>query len=252
MLVDLKDRIAIVTGGGRDIGRAISITLARCGASVVVNYNESLREAEETVGLITNDGGTALAVAADVRTDAGVRLLVNETRRRFGDRIHVLVNNAGGIVGRRPITEVDADFIDRVMDVNVKSTILMTAAVLPHMPAGGAVVNMASIAARHGGGEGSVVYGASKGAVLTMTRGMAREFAERGIRVNCVSPGLIATRFHDTFTTPESRATTVARTPLGREGTAEDVAGAVAFLASDAAAFITGDSIEINGGLWFA
>ncbi|HEX7071012.1 MAG TPA: glucose 1-dehydrogenase [Rhodothermales bacterium] len=252
MLVDLKDRIAIVTGGGRDIGRAISVTLARCGASVVVNYNESRAEAEETVRLIQEAGVTAVAVAADVRTDAGVRFLADETRRHFGQTIHILVNNAGGIIGRRPITRVDADFIDRVMDVNVKSTILMTAAVLPYMPEGGAIVNMSSIAARHGGGEGSVVYGASKGAVLTMTRGMAREFAERKIRVNCVSPGLIATRFHDSFTSPESRATTVARTPLGREGTADDVAGAVAFLASDAAAFITGDSIEINGGLWFA
>lgn len=252
MTIDLEGRIAIVTGGARDIGRAIAISLAGAGARVVVNYFASAVEAEETIERIRREGGIADAVRADVTTESGVRLLVDETRERFGDSIHLLVNNAGGIIGRRPVTEANAAFIDQVMDANVKSTILMTAAVAPFMPEGGAIVNMASIAARHGGGGGSVVYAASKGAVLTMTRGMAREFAGRGIRVNCVSPGLIATRFHDLFSTPESRAATVSRTPLAREGTSEDVAGAVTFLCSDHASFITGDSIEINGGLWFS
>jgi len=137
------------------------------------------------------------------------------------------------------------------MQLGLAGMLLMSAAVVPHMPENGAIVNMASVAARHGGGGGSVVYAASKGAVLTMTRGMAKEFARGKIRVNCVSPGLIATRFHDLFSTPEGRAATVAETPLQREGTPEDVADAVAFLASDAASFITGESIEINGGLWF-
>lgn len=252
MKVDLSNRTAIVTGGGRDIGRAISRYLAACGARVIVNYFNSASEAEETVASIAAAGGIAEAVRADITTDDGVRFLVEETRRHFGETIHLLVNNAGGIIGRRPVLEADADFIDQILAVNVKSTVLVTAATVPHMPEGGAIVNMSSIAARHGGGGGSVVYAAAKGAVLTLTRGMAKEFAERGIRVNCVSPGLIATRFHDEFSTPESRAVTVSRTPLGREGTAEDVAGAVAFLCSDESAFITGESIEINGGLWFA
>lgn len=252
MHVDLADKTAIVTGGGRDIGRAISQILALGGASVVVNYHESGDAAADTARLIEESGGRAVAVKADVTTESGARHLAEAARGHFGDEIHVLVNNAGGIIARRRISEMDAAFIDRVMNVNVKSAILVTAAVLPHMPPHGAIVNVASIAARHGGGEGSVAYAASKGAILTLTRGMAKEFADRGIRVNCVSPGLIATRFHDTFSTAEMRAATVDRTPLAREGTPEDVANAVAFLASKAAAFITGESIEINGGLWFA
>ena len=251
MRVDLSNRIAIVTGGGRDIGRAISRTLARCGASVVVNYNQSRAEAEETVRLIAEEGGTGEAVAADVTTESGVARLVDAACDRFGDQLHILVNNAGGIIARRLVSEMDAAFIDQIMDVNVKSALLMTAATLPYMPEHGAIVNMSSLAARHGGGGGSVAYAASKGAILTLTRGMAKEFAHRRIRVNCVSPGLIATRFHDVFSTPEGRAETVARTPVAREGTAEDVANAVAFLASEEASFITGESIEINGGLWF-
>lgn len=251
MQTDLSGKVAIVTGGARDIGRAISLKLARRGATVVVNYLRSADAARETVDYIESEDGNAAAIQADVSTESGVKALIDETGARFGRTIHILVNNAGGIIARKRVSEMDAAFIDTVMDVNVKSTLLMTAATLPHLPEYGCLVNMASLAARHGGGGGSIAYAAAKGAILTMTRGMAKEFADRKIRVNCVSPGLIATRFHDDFSTPEGRAATVAQTPLRREGTADDVANAVAFLASEDASFITGESIEINGGLWF-
>lgn len=251
MHVDLQGRVAIVTGGGRDIGRAISFKLAGCGAAVAVNYRESRVKAEETVRSIRERGGTAVAVEADVTDEAGARRLVETTLEQLGDRIHILVNNAGGLVERRPVDAMDAEFVDRVMALNVRSVFVTTRAALPHLPEGAAIVNMSSLAARHGGGGGSVAYAASKGAVLTLTRGMAKEFAPRRIRVNCVSPGLIDTLFHDTFTAPEARAEIVSRTPAGREGTADDVANAVLFLASEAADFITGESIEINGGIWF-
>jgi 3-oxoacyl-[acyl-carrier protein] reductase len=143
------------------------------------------------------------------------------------------------------------DLWDRVMDVNFKSVYLVTKAALQHFNDGGAIVNLSSLAARNGGGGGAVAYAASKGGVLTLTRGLAKELAARKIRVNCVSPGLINTTFHDTFTPDEARQRTAATTAAGREGEASDVAQAIAFLASDAASYVNGESIEINGGLYF-
>jgi len=138
-----------------------------------------------------------------------------------------------------------------VIAINFKSVLLVTQAALGAMNDSGAIVNLASLAAHDGGGPGAMIYAACKGAVLTFTRGLSKELASRKIRVNCVSPGLINTTFHDTFTKPEGRAATVARTTVGREGDARDVANAIVFLASDASAYINGESIEINGGLYF-
>jgi 3-oxoacyl-[acyl-carrier protein] reductase len=138
-----------------------------------------------------------------------------------------------------------------VLDLNLTTVFLVTQAALPHMPEGGTIVNLSSLAARDGGGGGALAYSSAKGAVLTLTRGLSKELAPRRIRVNCVSPGLIATTFHDTFTTPEVRQAVAGRTSVGREGSADDVADAVLFLASDASAYITGESLEINGGLYF-
>jgi Dehydrogenases with different specificities (related to short-chain alcohol dehydrogenases) len=146
---------------------------------------------------------------------------------------------------------MDENFWDSVMALNLKSVFLVTQAAAPYLAEGGAIVNLSSLAARDGGGGGALAYSAAKGAVLTLTRGLSKELASRKIRVNCVSPGMIDTTFHDTFTSPEVRKAVAGRTSIGREGTAQDVANAVAFLASDAAAYITGESIEINGGIYF-
>jgi 3-oxoacyl-[acyl-carrier protein] reductase len=251
MRVDLQGRVAIVTGGARDIGRAVSLKLAESGASIVVNYYTSADRAEAVVGEVESRGGRAIAVQADVSRPTDVRRLIDQTRTAFGERIHILINNAGGLIARKKLDEMDESFWDTVMGLNLKSVFLVTQAALPYLAEGGAVVNLSSLAARDGGGGGALAYSAAKGGVLTLTRGLSKELASRKIRVNCVSPGLIATTFHDTFTKPEVRQAVAARTSIGREGTPEDVANAIVFLASDGAAYITGESIEINGGLYF-
>jgi 3-oxoacyl-[acyl-carrier protein] reductase len=251
MRANLQGRVAIVTGGARDIGRAVSLKLAECGASVVVNYFSSADQAKALAADVERGGGRALSVRADVSRPADAKRLVDETRAAFGDRIHILVNNAGGLVARKKLDEMDETFWDTVMALNLKSVFLVTQAALPYLGEGAAIVNLSSLAARDGGGGGALAYSAAKGGVLTLTRGLSKELAPRKIRVNCVSPGLIATTFHDTFTKPEIRQAVASRTAIGREGTPEDVAHAIVFLASDAAAYITGESIEINGGLYF-
>jgi 3-oxoacyl-[acyl-carrier protein] reductase len=251
MRADLQGRVAIVTGGARDIGRAVSVELAECGAAVVVNYFSSGDKAKAVVAEVESRGGRARAVQADVSRPQDAKRLIDETRKAFGDRIHILVNNAGGLVARKKLDEMDEAFWDTVMALNLKSVFLVTQAALPYLAEGGAIVNLSSLAARDGGGGGALAYSAAKGGVLTLTRGLSKELAPRKIRVNCVSPGLIATTFHDTFTKPEVRQAVTARTSIGREGAPEDVANAIVFLASDDAAYITGESIEINGGLYF-
>ena len=251
MQIDLTGKVAIVTGGGRDIGRAICEHLAHCGAAVAINYNSSKGEAEDVANSIKAKGGKAIAVQADVTKQADIDRLVQETRDQFGGEIHVLVNNAGGLVARKKMDEMDEDFWDHVMGLNLKSVFLVTKAVLPHMPEGGSIVNLSSLAARDGGGGGAIAYSTSKGGVLTMTRGLAKELSAQNIRCNCVSPGLINTTFHDTFTPDEARKNVAAKTARKREGQSDDVAKAVVFLASDAADYITGESLEINGGLYF-
>lgn len=248
---NLKGKVAVVTGGGRDIGRATCIKFAEQGMSVVVNYYSSETAAEETVEMVENAGGHAIAVQADVTKASEVEALVNTTRKTFGDKIHVLVNNAGGLVARKKIDEMPESFWDEVIELNLKSVFLVTKAILPHIVDGGAIVNLSSLAARDGGGGGSIAYATAKGGVLTMTRGLAKELKPRGIRVNCVSPGLINTTFHDTFTPDEARKNVAAKTLAGREGTSEDVAKAVLFLASDDSSYINAESLEINGGLYF-
>jgi 3-oxoacyl-[acyl-carrier protein] reductase len=251
MKIDLKDRVALVTGGARDIGRAAVLGLADAGAAVVVNYFGSGDKAQAVVEEVRARRGTAVAVRADVTRPEEVARLVTEARRVLGERIHILVNNAGGLIARKRLDEMDSEFWDAVLTLNLKSVFLVTRAVLPFMPQGGAIVNLASLAARDGGGPGALAYATAKGGVLTLTRGLSKELAARKIRVNCVSPGLINTTFHDTFTKPEVRQAVAARTSVGREGEAVDVANAITFLASEASSYINGESIEINGGLNF-
>lgn len=251
MQVDLKGKVALVTGGGRDIGRAVCLSLAASGASVAVNYNASEDKASAVVKEIESKGGKAIAIRGDVTSASDIASMVAATTKAFGGKIDILVNNAGGLLARKKLDEMDETFWDSVMTLNLKSVFLVTKAVVPVMPEGGAIVNLASLAARDGGGGGALAYSAAKGAVLTLTRGLSKELAPKKIRVNCVSPGMIDTTFHDTFTSPEIRKAVAGRTSIGREGTSDDVANAVTFLASDASAYITGESIEINGGIYF-
>ncbi|MEO7265725.1 MAG: glucose 1-dehydrogenase [Ferruginibacter sp.] len=248
----LKGKVAIITGGARDIGREVSLQLAAAGAKVCVNYLNNEEQADETLALIKEAGGEGIAFKADVSVASEVNQMVTYCREKFGDVIHVLVNVAGGLMGRKQLPDLDEAFWDRVMDVNLKSAYLTAREVSPFMTEGGAIVNFSSQAARDGGGFGALAYSTAKGGVLTLTRGLAKELGPKGIRVNCISPGMINTTFHNTFTKPEVRTNVAAATPLRREGKAEEVGALAVFLASDAASFINGESVEINGGTYFA
>ena len=249
---NLNGKVAVVTGGARDIGKAISISLAKAGAKVIVNYFESESQGDETVAAIEKLGGTAVAVYADVTKQADIDAMVKTTLDHFGPKIDILVNVAGGLFARKSIEEMDEDFYNLVMDVNLKSVFLVTKAIKPHMEKGGAIINFASQAGRDGGGPGAAIYAASKGAVITYTRALAKEFGPQGVRVNALCPGMIATKFHDDFTKDEVREKVAGSTPLRREGEADEVADLVVYLASDQSSFITGNNIDINGGLVFS
>lgn len=249
---ELTSQVALVTGGARDIGRAISLRLAALGARVAVNYRGHRADADETLRLIVVAGGQAIAIQGDVLKATDIERMVGETKAAFGGAINILVNNAGGIVARKTVADMDEAFWDQVMALNLKSVFLVTKAVLPVMPDGGAIVNLASQAARDGGGGGASAYAAAKAGVLNFTRSLAKELAPRRIRVNAVNPGMIATAFHDTHTKPEIRQRVAGATPLGREGQAAEVADLVAYLASGRASFINGEAVEINGGAFFS
>jgi 3-oxoacyl-[acyl-carrier protein] reductase len=250
MDIRFDDKVALVTGASKGIGRAAAIEFARSGASVVVNYNTDREGAESAVEEITQLGSRALAVQADVSRTADVQRLVEETAKAFG-RIDILVNNAGSLIERRLIQDMDESLWDRVMDVNVKSAMLCSRAVIPIMKENGygRIINLTSIAGRNGGGPGASAYSTSKAAVLTFTKGLAKELAGTGILVNAVSPGVISTPFHDTFSTDAMRKKFADITPLKREGTPREAAWAILFLASEYASFILGETIEVNGGL---
>jgi 3-oxoacyl-[acyl-carrier protein] reductase len=248
----LQGKVAIVTGGSRDIGRQVAIKLAAAGAKVCINYNQNKQLADETLQAIKDNKGEAIIVQGDMTKAEDVKNLVGTCVTTYGDVIHILVNVAGGLIARKPLADLDEAFWDAVMNVNLKSAYLVTRQVVPHMAAGGAIVNFSSQAARDGGGFGALAYATAKGGVLTMTRGLAKELGPKGIRVNCVSPGMINTTFHNTFTKPEVRTNVAAATPLRREGEAGEVADLVLYLASDASSFINGESVEINGGSYFA
>tara|TARA_R110002050_G_scaffold223338_1_gene359141 strand:- start:62834 stop:63589 length:756 start_codon:yes stop_codon:yes gene_type:complete len=247
-----KGKVAVVTGGSRDIGRAIAVKLAKEGAKVVVNYHSSESGAKETVEEIESFGGEAIAVKADVSKLDDIKNLKEKTIEAFGSKVDILVNNAGGLFARKTLQELDESFYNLVMDVNFKSTVFVMQAFEPLMDQGASIINLSSQAARDGGGGGSSLYASSKGAVTTFTRAMAKELGPKGIRVNAICPGLIGTKFHDDFTANEIRVKVAAGTPLRREGQAAEVADLVAYLASDEASFISGNNVDINGGLAFS
>lgn len=249
---NLKGKVAVVTGGGRDIGRAVCVKLAKEGAKVVVNYFDSEEHGAETLRQIEALGGEAIIVFADVTKQKDIDNMVEKTKAAFGDSVDILVNVAGGLFGRKTIDEIDEEFYDLLMNVNFKSTVFVTKAFKPLMGKGGSIVNFASQAGRDGGGPGAFLYAASKGAVSTLTRGLAKELGPQGIRVNAINPGMIATKFHDDFTKDQVRVNVANATALKREGTAEEVADLVAYLAGDESSFLSGNNVDINGGLAFS
>ncbi len=248
----LNNKVAIVVGGSRDIGRAVSVTLAGLGAKVVVTWCNSEANGVATREVIKAAGGQALLTQCDATSAADVERLVQETRNTFGESIDILVNVTGGLVARKSLAEMDLAFFEQVMRLNVNSAFLTAKAVAPYMGAGSAIINLASQAGRDGGGPGAAAYATSKGAVMTLTRALAKELGPSKIRVNSVCPGMIDTTFHDAFTKDAVRANVAAATPLRREGRAQEVADFITYLASPQASFITGASLDINGGSLFS
>jgi 3-oxoacyl-[acyl-carrier protein] reductase len=246
--------VVLVTGGSSGIGRATAEFFGRCGASVAVSYLKNQAGADAAVSAIASangaNAGRAIAVQADVINTGEIRNLVTEVEGKLGP-VDILVNNAGSLVERLKTMELTEERWDEVMDLNAKSAFFCAQQVIPKMlgKGSGVIVNVTSIAGRNGGAPGSIHYSSAKAALLTMTKGLAKEFASQGIRINAVSPGVIDTPYHETFTTAETMQNLRNTIPMGREGRPEEVASVIAFLASDAASYLCGETIEINGGL---
>ncbi len=245
----LKNKKVLVTGSSSGIGKATAIMFARQGCFIGVHYFQTKKGGEETLKQVKkiSDG---LLLSADLRDQNQVNQMVEEFAKAAGG-IDILINNAGSLIDRQPFETATLEYHEDVYATNVRSVFLVTQAALPYLKESkGNIVNIGSIAGHTGGAGGSGIYAAAKAAVATETMAMALEFAPYGIRVNSVLPGFIETRFHERFSTPQRRKQVAEQTPLGRNGTAEDVANAILFLASDDASFITGEYIAVNGGLY--
>jgi 3-oxoacyl-[acyl-carrier protein] reductase len=246
---DLQNKLVLVTGASSGIGAAVSRAFAEQGAHVALHWNSNAAAAEAVVREIRDAGGRALAVQGDLALSGTPKSIVDECAHALGG-LDVLINNAGSLISRRPILEADDAWIDQVFNLNARAVIGTSQAAVPHMAArgGGVIINVGSIAGLDGGGPGTGVYGSAKAFVHNLTRHLARELAERKIRVNTVSPGVVDTRFH-AATPPERMEAMRKSVYLGRVGTPGDCVGAFLFLASQQlSGYITGQNIHVNGG----
>lgn len=246
---DLADRAVLVTGASTGIGAAVAAAFAAQGARVAIHYNESAAAAEALLTTVRQAGGEAVLVQGDMSQPGESERVVEAAAAELGG-LDGLINNAGGMLGRVPTAEVDDAHYARVMDLNARSVLAATRAAVPFLKRrGGFVINTTSIAARNGGGNGAILYAAAKGFVSTITRGHAKEFVGDGIRVNGVAPGIVATPFHDRYTSPALLDAQRQSVPMGRVGTPDECVGAYLFLASPLlSGYITGQIIEVNGG----
>lgn len=247
--LDFSGQTALVTGASSGIGAATAQLFAELGARVAIGYHRNQRGAEQVCETAIQVGSEAIAIQADVRRADEISKLVQATTARFGS-IDILVNNAGSLIGRIPLQEMTEAHWGDVLDLNLKSAWLCSQTVGASMieRKAGVIINNVSIAGRNGGGFGSGAYAAAKAGLIALTKAQAKEFAPHGVRVNAVSPGVIDTPFHETFSTPEMIQVIVKTIPLGRVGTSSEIAKVIAFLASDLASYVVGETIEINGG----
>jgi NAD(P)-dependent dehydrogenase (short-subunit alcohol dehydrogenase family) len=247
--LDLTGKIALITGASSGIGAATAAVFADLGATVAIGYHRNQSGAEQVRNAVTTAGGKAIAIRADMRRQSEIRTMVSSVADQLGP-IDILVNNAGSLVERTPILKLKEETWDEIIDLNLKSVVFCSQIVAASMVERkrGAIVNVSSIAGRNGGGPGAAAYSTAKGGLITFTKSLAKEMAAHGVRVNGVSPGVINTPFHEMFSTPEMIRNFVTAIPVGRTGTAMECATVIAFLASDAAGYVIGETIEVNGG----
>lgn len=248
----LSGKNVLITAGAQGIGESITKHFIDSGANVAIHYFSSAAIANELSDYAISKGQKAIAISGDLTKEAEANALVEKTVAAFGG-LDILINNAGSLVARKMLNEMETDFWHKVMDINLTSMMFVTRAAAPYLAKNktSSIVNLASLAGRKGGHPGSLVYSTSKGAILTFTRALSSELGPQGTRVNAVAPGLIlGTSFHNTHTSKESAAETTAGIPIQRAGNATDVARAVLFLASEYDGFITGATLDINGGVY--
>jgi len=252
MNIRLDGKVAIVTGSRQGIGRACAEVLAEAGAAVVINSHQHGEELEKVAETMRANGNKVQAVVADAAQRDGCQKLL-DAALELGGSVNILVNNAGGLVKRVPVAEFNEDHFQKVVEINLRTAFLMSHMVIPQMrkQGSGKIINLSSQAAHDGGGPGSAVYSSTKGGIWTFTKSLAKELGPEGIHVNCIAPGFIAnTVFHNTFTPKEIHEKIIGKIPLGRHGQPDDVARVVLFLASDLSDYITGQTLEVNGGLY--
>ncbi|MFT4172024.1 MAG: SDR family oxidoreductase [Rhodocyclaceae bacterium] len=250
----LNKKRALVTGAEQGIGKAVAEGLLRAGCDIAIHYFSGEEGPRELVALADSLGRRAQYFQADLTDEAAAVAMVQQAAEFLGG-MDVLINNVGGLIERRHLAGVDRVFWQKVIDINLTTMMLVTREAVPHLARAeqSSIVNLASLAGRKGGHGGSLVYSMTKGAVLTFTRALSAELGEQGIRVNAVAPGLIlGTRFHNVHTTRESADETIRGIPLGRAGDVEDIARPIVFLASEYDGFISGATLDINGGIYCA
>ena len=248
----LAGKNVLITGGAQGIGESITRHFIDSGAHVAIHYFSSADSANQLAEYAISKGQKAVAISGDLTKEAEANALVEKTIDALGS-LDILINNAGSLVARKMLNEMETEFWHKVMDINLTSMMFVTRAASPYLAKNenSSIINLASLAGRKGGHPGSLAYSTSKGAILTLTRALSAELGAQGTRVNAVAPGLIlGTSFHNTHTTKESADKTTAGIPIQRPGNADDVARAVLYLASEYDGFITGATLDINGGVY--